>query len=96
MSNGMTPTGIEDAIAHGFGSDEALRPAPRTIRVRISVAVDDKQRWYAHGSSGHGYLGDWSKDMVLKQLSRFPPVHVVWIEADVPLPEETVVEGRVV
>lgn len=65
----------------------------KTMRVRIAVVMGEDGRWIADGRSGHtdkqlrseisGYAIDWVK-----------AGHVVFIEADVPLPTTLTVPGR--
>ncbi len=68
---------------------------PTTVRVRIAV--------YVHPDTGDVYVPSQGPSLTTlgaaaSVLRRMVPdkYTLVWVEADVPLPTETVVEGRVV
>jgi len=66
---------------------------PKTTRVRILVAVDKQGGWVSHGhSSGDD---DEAMDWIAVH-DLIDPITYHWLEADIPLPEIAVVEGRVV
>lgn len=70
--------------------------APRTVRVRILVAVDDKGQWVSAGYySGAEAANNNPKEWIaLDDLTEVMRYH--WIEADIPLPEaETTIAGEV-
>jgi hypothetical protein len=69
---------------------------PRTVRVRIAVAVERGGQWFTHGSSQYG--DHEAEDMADAAADcTDSPTRVSFVEADVPLPEEPrVIEGRVV
>ena len=62
----------------------------RTVRVRIAVAVQADGQWNAAGFSD-------AADVVKRSIAMEPlaECEVVWIEADVPLPSEAVIQGDV-
>ena len=64
--------------------------APRTIRVRIAVGIDRDGEWEAYGTNDR-------TDAQTLQNAGFDSwaSTVVWVEADVPLPEPVTVEGTV-
>lgn len=71
------------------------QPQPKTIRVRIAVAVGDG-KWTAAGGSD---IGDTeaerlARDVFCQEFGAHPAV-VHAIEAPLPLPESVVVEGEV-
>jgi hypothetical protein len=69
---------------------------PKTVRVRIPVAVTATGDWYAHGYNDES--DDEKRDEAIRIGSDYlatAPFHIVWIEADVPLPADIVVEGQV-
>lgn len=64
-----------------------------TVRVRIAVAVDGKGKWSSHGYSG-------AQKIDLEEVLSFidtddPNVVLHYVEADVPIPGTTTVEGSV-
>lgn len=64
------------------------------MRIRIAVAVAKDGEWKAHGS---GALDDRTCERWLHDWYQREPHHVVFVEADVPLPPEPItVEGTVV
>lgn len=68
---------------------------PKTVRVRIAVAVDEHGRWRAFGVAG---AVDATMENEAAGYARrlHASVCVHWIEADVPLPlAPIVVEGNV-
>ena len=69
---------------------------PKTVRVRIAVAVGDDGVW---NSCGWGGPNDTQKDVELIGIALEPMesgiVNVHWVEADVPVPASVVVEGNV-
>lgn len=72
----------------------------KTIRVRIPIAVTNEGFWFATNRDENGAPQDlYSEYSVRKYMSEhFGPdfVQLSWIEADVPVPDEATVEGRVV
>jgi hypothetical protein len=62
---------------------------PRTVRVRIAVAVSPDGDWNAAGHSGGG-----GSAMAVVALQSMYDARVTWVEADVPLPVPAVVEGE--
>lgn len=81
----------------------------KTVRVRIAVAVDRKGRYFAVGSKPKFEAEQRHEEEARDGLDQFhvdenyrrggkPKAHVVaihWVEAEVPLPVETTVEGEV-
>lgn len=75
------------------------RPAPSgpTVRVRIAVAVDEHGAWASCGwlRGGDARLTRHALDDLLNvQEQGAESRHVVFVEADVPLPTPVVVEGK--
>ena len=71
---------------------------PKTVRVRIAVAVDGEGHYAASGC--HCDDNDHDEGEVFEHLESClgyaqHPRHVVFVEADVPLPSQVVVEGEV-
>lgn len=64
----------------------------KTVRVRIAVAVDEKCQWKAYGH-WNAFDVDMTQQANLYVRHR---QHVVFVEADVPVPESPVIEGEVV
>lgn len=61
----------------------------KTVRVRIAVAISPAGRWYAYGSFR-------SSDEEAAKVANAGDA-VIWVEADVPVPEGTaVIEGSIV
>lgn len=60
------------------------------MKVRIAVAVTPTGDWSAAGWSGE-------TESTLKSLARepFADAEVFWVEAELPIPETRVVEGKV-
>ena len=85
--------------------------SPPSVRVRIQVGVNDLGQWCAQGwSLGGPRPESWGEDdgevrqcpdedydrgFLFDGLAEHRSEHVVWIEADVPLPGVVVVEGEV-
>lgn len=67
---------------------------PKTIRVRIAVAVDSRGHWNAAGVSGSG-SDDLMRAAVLDDELLGGEAVVHFIEATIPLPESVTVEGEV-
>lgn len=71
------------------GTDKAK---PGTVRVRILVAVDADGQWVSRGNV-------WDSDEVHKDWISTDDLKddfsCHWIEADVPVPAETTIEGSV-
>lgn len=85
--------GIEagDDVEHKLRDLYALREsrAPKTIPVRIAVAVNKDGSWTSGGDSN-------STDAeAILEAGLLPGDRLVWITANVPLPEETEVRGEV-
>lgn len=71
----------------------------KTVRVRIAVAVTRHgDYWYANGASDtpEDARMDAARRMAKAYSSRGKRIKSVWVEADVPLPVEQTVEGKVV
>lgn len=64
----------------------------KTVRVRIAVAVDADGKWC---SAGWVDSDDSLEQTALDGLDSARPTVVHFIEADVPMPEPTTVEGSV-
>lgn len=68
---------------------------PRTVRVRVAVAVDERGAWW---SSGNNYMSEprrYRSALSSMQSRRGKHVRVHWIEADLPLPTEPEVAASV-
>lgn len=65
-------------------------PAPGFVRVRVGVAVYRRGLWVAYG--GHG---ESDESIVRDQLLAEPGYSISWITADVPLPSQAEIEGKV-
>lgn len=64
-----------------------------TVRVRIAVAVDADAEWSAAGAAGAN-----DSDTVIEAAYNLPKglaAGVHWVEADIPIPEPTTIEGSV-
>jgi DnaJ-class molecular chaperone len=69
--------------------------APNTVKVRIPVAVGEDGEWYAE--NWHNAGDGTGERRVLADLSRYDGRgHVVYVEAEVPLPSVQTVAGSVV
>lgn len=72
----------------------------KTIRVRIAVAVTPNGCW---ATSGNKLAPNWIGNTDSEEagfassfvFERNGPGHVVFVEADVPLPESVTIEGKV-
>lgn len=72
----------------GWRAEEKMTEAtPRTVRVRIAVAIEDDGRWWAHG-----YAGDSDRELI-EGVSDGPNCAVYFIEATIPIPEPLVIEA---
>lgn len=74
---------------------------PRTVRVRIAVAVTPEGGWASFGISTHtdgARAAAYSRRRAGDFLHmRWHPQRITWVEADVPLPwPEDTIEGRAV
>lgn len=68
--------------------------APRTVRVRVAVAVDREGNWYARGwNKPTG--GDPEAAMHSLSSGKPGPLTLAWIWADLPIPEPAEVEAQV-
>jgi len=69
---------------------------PKTIRIRIAVAVTPDGKWVAHGCStcGNDDRAIATVDAGISKKGRAGYV-VHWVTVDVPLPEPTIIPGRV-
>lgn len=67
----------------------------KTVRVRIAVAVDNMGDWVARGNILD--RDEQSKVAALRQLGRYDgrSQHIVFVEADIAVPEPVTVEGTV-
>ncbi len=70
---------------------EQAKTAPRTVRVRIAVVVNELGAWSASG--GSGCTDDTAKDFALDGMVDGQE-HFHFVEADVPLPDTTTIEGQ--
>lgn len=72
--------------------------APRTVRVRIAVAMDAEGHWAACGWGTGEKLGMSSAETMANARAMMTDFGGVehWIEADVPLPGRQTVRGEVV
>lgn len=75
----------------------------KTIRVRIPIVVTNDGEWYASAFADAGGQTesdrDHASDTVRESLSELcgtDDFRLSWIEADVPLPDEVTVKGRVI
>jgi hypothetical protein len=72
---------------------------PKTVRVRIAVAIDDCGDYQATAAREGGRVMDAksaAEDFLFGASNDDPrPFHVVFVEADVPLPVTPTVEGSV-
>jgi len=67
------------------------------VRVRIAVAIDDTGLWSAVGNCAYEddqEAIDAANDYLPSESS--PCRQVVWVEADIPVPDSEVVEGKVI
>lgn len=69
----------------------APKPAPKTVPVRIAVIVKPDGRWSAGGT--HEFSDAQVIDEARSELDAGD--RLVWVTANVPLPEETEVRGEV-
>ena len=67
-----------------------------TVKVRICVAVSADGKWHAAGWSDtdDGQIAAEAEDFIPTPFEH--PIESVWIEAEIPLPQETTVQGKVV
>lgn len=67
------------------------------MKIRIAVAVDEHGRWQSGGIEGTSddVKGKWAMERLLHGLPNIH-AHVVFVEADVPLPTSVTVKGEVV
>ena len=72
---------------------EKTNETPRTVRVRIAVAVNDEGQYSAEGWWPRTYS---DAELLLRVTAGLEGVmSCVWIEADVPLPTQTI-RGEIV
>lgn len=64
----------------------------KTVRVRIAVAVNERGEWHAFGGD---FEDDWAMDEAVANVSEDVRVAEHFIEADVPIPEPSTIEGQV-
>jgi len=62
---------------------------PRTQRVHILVAIDGKGNWASGGYGLNGESHDPHEWIAIDDLDTLLSYH--WIEADVPIPQETTI-----
>jgi len=62
-----------------------------TVRVRIAVAVQPSGGWYAYGTQDE----DDSEKLAMMEDWDIDTSHIVFVEADIPLPKAQTVEGEV-
>lgn len=68
--------------------------APMVKRVRVLVAIDHEGKWSSAGYDyGDGSGSDPKEWLIIDGLSEHMSYH--WVEADVPVPSESIVVGRV-
>jgi len=73
-----------------------MRTKGESILIRIAVAVDENGLWSAAGNCAYESDEDAIEaavDYLPEEAS--PHRHVVWVEANVPLPAEQTVKGNV-
>lgn len=68
---------------------------PKTIRVRIAVAVDEAGSWYASGWSDQDPEDTKERTSESLGYTQKGQSHLVWVEADVPLPSVPTIQGTV-
>ncbi len=71
---------------------------PKTVKVRIPIAVDPKGRWYAYGWRNYNDQGPINHDQLLEvtDLDTIGPNEALfWITAEVPVPKVEEVTGSV-
>lgn len=74
--------------------DTPVQPVMTTKRVRIAVAIDAEGRWSANGYFEHD--DERCTDEALYQMwGDSCHTAVVFVEADVPIPQVATIEGRV-
>ena len=99
---------LEDETGFMIGTDqkrrirERLAPCENTIPVRIAVALDASGNWSAIGWSDKQAMADDKpvekqavEDLLKDGGYDEGPVGVVWVTANVPLPQEAEVHGEV-
>ena len=61
---------------------------PKTVRVKIAVAITDDGAWQAMGGSNTkgGLRGDTIELMRMAKEMFDPPIEIHYIEADIPVP----------
>lgn len=65
----------------------------KKVKVKIAVAVDKDGSWNAHGWSGYDNDDEARYQVTLDAGS---VNNFYWIEAELPIPEETVIHGDVI
>jgi hypothetical protein len=80
---------------HGVGTEHPARlhQGPRTVRIKIAVAVTPDGDWNAAG--WRNAKGETRRDAAIEGLDA-DEYQTMWIEADIPLIETPVVRGEVV
>lgn len=78
------------AIEEAWNAARAVEsPTGKTVKVRVAVAVDKDGDWSAAGSSANS--GEESLSAALYQIALHEGYRTYWLEADLALPEPTVV-----
>ena len=69
---------------------------PKTVRVRIAVAVDEHGKWIANGMAGaiDRHLADTASQRLRRVSDALVTVH--WVEADVEIPAPVYAPPRVI
>ena len=68
---------------------------PKTIKVKIAVAVDPKGEWAAAGWSDGGEPAD-EGTLINHTIEDVGPGELVyWVEAELPIPDLSVIKGDV-
>ena len=75
------------------GAREREGESMKTVRVRIAVAVNEQGKWNAFGYSSSS--DENSKQLAFECLDGEGVESLYWIEADLPIPSPTIIEGTV-
>ena len=84
---GMFRKDMRRALTAAANAAAPKPPTGPTLRVRAIIGIDHDGSWHIRGHSG------WSADLLWQTMRNRDGRH--WIEADVPLPSGTVIEGDV-
>lgn len=97
----------QESFMKAVGKARAAQDKPKTITVRIAVAVTPDGDFYAigwgHGQKPDGRREDYEDYEDMKEQAEgcahdsfeSAPMRLVWVTAQVPLPEESEVTGEV-